>query len=317
MGGGGYSAAPATAPEAAAPIDVASFLGACLPLLCQVDTFKAQVMHIAPASDGLVVGVQSVFSALIESRTTLPSAASLRTALPSLFGDNGARSRLMQAVDACEAFEGLLAMFTESSDQRFVSTIERHCTMSIMEMCECSCDEMLEPLHYKQTAAYVSVPLLLTAASSGDTSAGLAGQLASSAGPLCPTANCARDMKILRYLMPQMPSLLIICLSWDQTAAQSNVIQAVLAAVPQTIDLQAAFKSVPQPATASLRGALCSQGPSSFFSFAYDQSVGSWLVSGDGSATPIGEEWEQAASHCSLNRYKPHLLVYQVQASQY
>uniref|UniRef100_A0A7S2BVN0 USP domain-containing protein n=1 Tax=Haptolina brevifila TaxID=156173 RepID=A0A7S2BVN0_9EUKA len=313
--GNGPNGVPAAAPEAAVPtVDVGSFLAAALPMLAQIDSFKAQVLHIAPTSDGIVVGVQGIFSALVESRASLPSIASLRTALPSLFGDNGGRSRLTQAVDACEAFEALLGMFTESSDQRFVSTVERHCTMSIMEMCECSCDEMLEPLSYKQTAAYVSVPLLLN--SSSDPSGSLVAQLASAAGPLCPTANCGNRMKIMRYLMPAMPNLINICFSWGQTTAQPSVTQTLLAAVPQTIDLQHAFKSVPQPATASVRGLLCSLG-SSFFSFSYDATMGSWLVSGDGGASAVGDDWDVVVSHCSLNRYKPHLLVYQVQPSQY
>ena len=153
-------------------------------------------------------------------------------------------------------------MFTESSDQRFVACVERHCSMSIMEMCECSCDEMLEPLHYKQCAAYVSVPLLLNAPPS-EGGGVLASQLASSVGPLCPTANCGARMRIQRYLMSPMPSLLTVGLAWDSTPCQPNAIHALLSSVELSFDLQRAFRSVPQPATVSIRGLLCATGSAS------------------------------------------------------
>jgi len=270
-------------------------------------------MHIAPASDGLVVGMQQVLGALTENRAALANAALTRSALPALFGEVG-RSKLTHATDGCEAFEGMLAMFTESADQRFVACVERHCSMSIMEMCECSCDEMLEPLHYKQSAAYVSVPLLLNAPP-GEGNV-LASQLASSVGPLCPTANCGNRMRILRYMMSPMPNLLTVGLAWDSTPVQPNAIHALLACVELSFDLQNAFKSVPQPATASIRGVLCSVG-ATFHSFAYDAANSVWHYSGDGISEVVGEQWEQVVSKCSLGRLKPSLLLYQIHTSQY
>jgi len=298
------------------PLALASFPGACLPLLCQIDSFKAQLFHIAPASDALVVGLQGVFSALAESRAALANPAVLRNALPSLFGD-GARLKLTAASEAGEAFEALVALFTESADQRFVATVERHCAMSIMEMCECSCDEMLEPLHYKQAAAYVSVPLLLHQLSAGqaDVACTLTAQLASTAGPLCPTANCGNHMTILRYLMPPMPGLLPVGLSWESAPAQPATVHQLLAALPTTIDLQSAFKSTPQPATASLRGVLCgAPGGGTSASFSYDATAG-WVHSADGAI--VGQDWSAVAAACSEHRYKPGLLIYQVHPSQF
>jgi len=315
MSGLSTTGASAAAPEQASapPIDIASFLSAALPLLWQIESFKAQLMHISPAADSVVVGMQQVLGALTENRAALGPPAATRTALPILFGEMG-RSKLTHATEGCEAFEGMLAMFTESSDQRFVACVERHCSMSIMEMCECSCDEMLEPLHYKQSAAYVSVPLLLNAlpAEGGV----LASQLASSIGPLCPTANCGNRMRILRYLMSPMPNLLTVGLAWDSTPAQPNAIHALLSSIELSFDLQHAFKSVPQPASASIRGVLCGAG-ATFQGFAHDAVTSTWHYHGDGISEVVGEQWDQVVSKCSLGRFRPVLLLYQIHSAQY
>ena len=305
---------PAAAPESAAAIDVASFLSAALPLLWQMDSFKAQVMHISPASDGLVIGVQSALSALTDSPAALASPSVLHSTVPILFGDGG-RSKLAAATDATDAYEAMLSMFTESADQRFVACVERHTSMSIMEMCECTCDEMLEPLHYKQPVAAISVPVVLGSLADGGGASAIISQLAACPGPLCPTANCGNRMKILRYLMPPMPAAFSIGLTWDSAPPQSNTIHSLLSSVPTTIDLQQAFKSVPQPATASLRGLLCAQG-AAFHSFGYDPAVG-WLHWGDGSSAAVGDDWEVVISQCSQLRYKPAVLIYQVHPSQF
>jgi len=273
-----------------------------------------QVMHIAPAADGLVAGMQALLAQLGDSRMAPLGPTAVRMALPALCGEGGVRSRVAHATEATEAFEALLSTFTESSDQRFVSCVERHFSMSMMEMCECVCDEMLEPLHYKQSEAYVSVPLLLSSPPSEGSP--LAAPLSSSTGPLCPTANCGKRMRILRYLMAPMPSLLVVGLSWDATAVQPSSIHSVLTLIEQTIDLQAAFKSLPQPATASLRGVLASSGPT-HHSFAYDPVGSSWLHHGEGAVTAVGEEWEAVVSKCSQYRLKPVLLLYQINTSQY
>ena len=310
------SNAPANvASDSGQPIDVASFLGAVMPLLAHVDSFNAQVMRISPSSDGLVVGLQGVLSALSESQSALSNPAILRSALPSLFSD-GVRVKLAHASEAAEAFESLVAIFTESADQRFVACVERHFSMAVMEMCECMCDEMLEPLHYNQAAAYVSVPLLLEHARTGgvDASSALTSQLASSSGPLCPTANCGQRMKILRYLMQPMPSLLIIGLSWESTPAIPTSIHQLFSAIPATIDLQSAFKSTPQPATATLRGLLCVTS-TTYYSYAYDIAASAWIHTFDG--TIVGDSWASVAAACCEQHFKPSLLLYQVYPSQF
>jgi hypothetical protein len=309
------------ASEPTVPIDATSFLCACLPLLCQLDSFKAQVLRIAPTSDALVVGLQGAMRALAQSSTALSSPQGLRSHLPSMVVD-GARLKLSGASDVGEAFEALVGLFTESADQRFVSCVEHHFSMSIMEMCECTCDEMLEPLHYRQSTAYVSVPLLLQQLASGPaTAAGaLTSQLASSAGPLCPTYNCGNRMQILRYLMQPMPGLLPVGLSWETVPPAPPVVHQLLRALPTSIDMQHAFKSAPQPATAMLRGVLCSSqhaqhGVGACASFAFDPALGGWVHSVDGAV--LGGDWASVAAVCSEQHYKPGLLLYQVNPSQF
>jgi hypothetical protein len=309
------------ASEPTVPIDATSFLCACLPLLCQLDSFKAQVLRIAPTSDALVVGLQGAMRALAQSSTALSSPQGLRSHLPSMVVD-GARLKLSGASDVGEAFEALVGLFTESADQRFVSCVEHHFSMSIMEMCECTCDEMLEPLHYRQSTAYVSVPLLLQQLASGPaTAAGaLTSQLASSAGPLCPTYNCGNRMQILRYLMQPMPGLLPVGLSWETVPPAPPVVHQLLRALPTSIDMQHAFKSAPQPATATLRGVLCSSqhaqhGVGACASFAFDPALGGWVHSVDGAV--LGGDLASVAAVCSEQHYKPGLLLYQVNPSQF
>jgi hypothetical protein len=163
--------------------------------------------------------------------------------------------------------------------------------------------------------------MLLQLATGAPTEGVLSSQLASSVGPLCPTANCGNRMRILRYLMSPMPSLLTVGLSWDQTPVQPSAIHALLSLVEGQMDLQHAFKSIPQPATASIRGVLCSSqqpgGGIAFHSFVYEQATSTWHWHGDGTSEAIGEEWPAVISKCSLNRYKPALLLYQITTSQY
>jgi len=98
--------------------------------------------------------------------------------------------------------------------------------------------------------------------------------------------------------------------------AQPNAIHAALSLVDSTLDLQVAFKSVPQPATASLRGLLATSG-SSCHSFAFDAANSMWFAHGDGTVAALGEDWESVVSKCSLGRLKPVLLIYQIHASNY
>lgn len=186
-----------------------------------------------------------------------------------------------------------------------------------MEMCECTCDEMLEPLHYKSSVSTISVPLLLGAQGTGSEAGAisLASQLASAIGPRCPTANCGNRMRIQRYLMSPMPNMLSVGLAWDSTSAQSNTIHALLTNVELSIDLQSAFRSVPQPATATIRGVLCSAN-GAFSSLCLDPATSVWHYHGDGSSEVVGEQWAQVISKCSLGRLKPTLLLYQIRTSQ-
>ena len=126
-------------------------------------------------------------------------------------------------------------------------------------------------------------------------------------------------MKILRYLMAPIPSLLTIGFAFEG-AAQPNTTQSLLLTLPSTLDLQQAFKSVPQPATASLCGILCSGGVdalTSFHSFALDANLRQWLYWGDNTTSIVGDEWEAVVSRCSLNRLKPALALYQIHSQQH
>ena len=118
-----------------------------------------------------------------------------------------------------------------------------------MEMCECVCDEMLEPMHYKQSCAYVSVPQMLKP----QEPVGMLEQIASSIGPTCPTANCSSTMKIQRYLMSPTPGLICIALTWEDLEVQPNSIQLLMSHVQQRIDIQRAFHGVAQSTMASLK----------------------------------------------------------------
>jgi|EP00966_Prymnesium_polylepis_P140125 hypothetical protein len=125
-----------------------------------------------------------------------------------------------------------------------------------MEMCECVCDEMLEPMHYKQSCAYVSVPQMLKP----QEPVGMLDQIASSIGPTCPTANCSSTMKIQRYLMSPTPGLICIALTWEDLEAQPNSIQLLMSHVQQRIDIQRAFHGVAQSTVASLKVGLLPDG---------------------------------------------------------
>jgi hypothetical protein len=94
---------------------------------------------------------------------------------------------------------------------------------------------------------------------------------------------------------------------------QPNTIHALLSNVELTFDLQNAFRSVPQPATASIRGVLCSAN-GAFYSFSHEMVTNTWHYHGEGSSEEIGAHWEQVVSKCSLARLKPALLLYQVES---
>lgn len=124
-----------------------------------------------------------------------------------------------------------------------------------MEMCECVCDEMLEPMKYNQSCVYVSVPLILKNVAGQPSS--MLEQIASAPGPGCPTANCTERMSIKRYLMSPTPRMISVALTWNDVEAQPNSIHLVMQHVPQRIDLQRAFHGVTQPTVASLKVGTC------------------------------------------------------------
>jgi hypothetical protein len=91
---------------------------------------------------------------------------------------------------------------------------------------------------------------------------------------------------------------------------QSDTINSLLSVIPKTMELQQAFKTVPQPASAQLHAMLCSCS-TGFHSFVRDTVAGNWVHYGDG-ASAVGSEWEDVVSTCAFHRYKPDLVIYQV-----
>ena len=132
----------------------------------------------------------------------------------------------MAVTEASEAFEAALSVLAESAEQSFTASVEQHFRLSVMEMCECRCGELLEPMSYKQCATYVSVPLLLSA--QGPQHATLSAQMAASVGPECPVANCRTRMQIQRYLMQPVPVVLTVALVWDSSSGSASDVAALL-----------------------------------------------------------------------------------------
>jgi len=186
-------------------------------------------------------------------------------------------------------------------------------------MCECSCGEMLEPMTYKQSACFVSVPALLGAQPGQPGS--LLHQLSTAIGPSCPLPNCAKQMSIQRYLMQPTPQVLAVSFTYDSmggAAYEPNVLSAVFARVETQFDLQQTYKGVAQPMMVQLVGMLCcAQGvPTPRYSaFFFDGTARQWCSLDDSSYSPIGPDWSAVAAHCPPSQIQPAVLFYQVQPS--
>ena len=194
--------------------------------------------------------------------------------------------------------------------------------MSIMEMCECEgpCGEMLEPMTYKQSAAFVSVPTMLGAQPGQPGS--LLQQLSTAVGPNCPLPSCPKQMCIQRYLMQPMPQVIGISLTYDSMGAaafDSNILSAVFSRVETEFDLQTTYKGVAQPTVAKLVGMLYykQDSPSAKYGgFFLDAVGGQWVTFDEATASPIGPDWTTLTSHCTQNQLQPAILFYQLQPGQ-
>lgn len=122
---------------------------------------------------------------------------------------------------------------------------------SITEMCDCVCDEVLEPLHFRQSCAYAAVSKMIS--DSPGQQCSIHQQTASGIGPVCPTANCSSVMRIHRYLKTPTPALLSIGLVWETAGAQAASIRLLLQKIPQQIDLQQAFHGVEHSVSANIK----------------------------------------------------------------
>ena len=160
----------------------------------------------------------------------------------------------------CEGLEVVVSKFGASPDRRFAGYMEAHLGMTIMEMCECECAEILDPMTYKQFTAFVSVPALLRANPSGGGAAGaLLRQLATVPGPPCPLPHCSKQMAIHRYLMPPFPRVLAVSLTYDGMGGggfDGALLAGVFAHLDAEIELQQAYKGIATSMPAVLVGML-------------------------------------------------------------
>lgn len=235
--------------------DLASFLTVALQILWHMETFRLAVGRIANSMDPVVVGLQTLMLSLSESAKPF-SLQLLRAALPSLFMEP-ARQRITYASEVSEAFEALLSVLSEAADSRLKHCIEQYFCYSITEMCECTCDEMLEPIQYKTCCAYISATQMVLSCSSQTTK--LVDVLRSRNGPICPVPNCSTVMKIHRYLMSPFPSFITVGLVWDYAdeGTQQNAVQTFLSRIDFLIDLQQGFSGLTEPTLASLTTVFC------------------------------------------------------------
>lgn len=292
------------------------FLHVAMQVLWQFKDFRKHIMALPPSSDPLVSGVQTIMVSLSEQRNSSLSSALLHTALHGVYAEQG---KFDQVNDACEALEVVVGKFCASPDRRFAGCVEHLLGINIMEMCECSCGEMLEPMTYKQSACFVSVPALLGAQPGQPGS--LLHQLSTAIGPSCPLPNCAKQMSIQRYLMQPTPQVLAVSFTYDSmggAAYEPNVLSAVFARVETQFDLQQTYKGVAQPMMVQLVGMLCcAQGvPTPRYSaFFFDATARQWCSLDDSTYSPIGPHWSAVAAHCPPSQIQPAVLFYQVQPS--
>jgi len=308
------SAPPAAEPEPSHVGNRNCFLAVFFQALWFLEPVRSAVSILPRGNDPILAGVQMLLSSLFDQRTAAPLAV-LRAAFPPRLAEQ-ARAQIGSVGDASEAFEAALSLLADSSDPRLVSVIDANFRLSLIEMCECTCGELLEPISYKQLASYVSVPMLLSSPVAPGTSA-LTAQLSSLQGPECPVANCSARMQIQRYLMLPMPQVLTVALVWDAPPSEASAvgdIATVLQRIELQIDVQRAFKGVTQPTTATLRGMMCQHG-SRYCAFFYDGVQRTWQWFDDSTVQPVGDDWATVASKCSLSHYVPSFLFYAVHVS--
>lgn len=250
--------------------ELPSFLAVFFQSLWFLEPFRQQMSAMPRGNDPIVNGVLMLMSSLFGQRTAAPLAL-LRAALaPRLL--EAARAQICSVGDASECFEAALSVLSEANDPRFVCLIETHFRSHVMEMCECSCGELLEPMSYRQCATYVSVPLALQRDRSS-----LTAQLSTVVGPDCPVASCGTRMHIQRYLMQPMPTVITLALVWD--VATASDIGAVLRRIELQMEVHRAFKGITSNVTASLRGMMCKSG-SQHCGFFLELTQRTWQVRG-------------------------------------
>ena len=264
--------APSTDQDGTA--DAANFMGIVLQTLWHIDSFRVALSRITQSTDPLVVGMQTLMLSLCETNNKALSPQLLRAALPSFFTDP-TRQRIALASEPSEAYEAMISAMHATADTRFVSCIEQFFSISLTEMCECVCDEMLEPMQHKHACTYVSIAQLLRAQPNSPGS--FVDLIGSGSGPICPQANCSAVMKIQRYLMSPTPVLISIGLVWDDVdIAQPNANQVLLRQITPHLDMQRAFRGVREPSSAALKAVLCASDDR-LLSFVND-AQGSWCV---------------------------------------
>jgi len=255
-GGGAVllSAAASASPppgEMAKVGDLPCFLAVLFQALWFLEPFRLAVGALPRGNDPILSGVQMLMGSLFGQRAAAPLALLHAALAPRVLEQ--ARLRLSSLGDASACFEAALSVLFDSADARFVACLEGHFRMSIMEMCECSCGELLKPVSYTQCASYASVSLVTRDGAS------LTTHLSTAAGPDCPVATCGSRMRIQRYLMQPMPAFLTVALVRDPLYPAEAC--ALLDRVELTMEVHRAFKGVSASTQAVLAGLICRNGP--------------------------------------------------------
>ena len=324
-GGGGVPGAaglagapPAVVAPQGPPIDLTCFLHVAAQLLWQLDPFKAQLAALTTPADPLVSGVQMLMAEISKSRASegspALSPALLHTALQVLYAEQ--TRNLLESQPLHEMFETVLTKFCEARDSSFVSNVEKLLNIGVLEMCECECGEMLEPMSYKNFATAVSVAQIVGNAPAAGQPSSLVTQLGQAAGPACPSAACGSRMSIVRYLMPPVPGWMCVALQYPPRSGppESADISTLLQRVDLEVDLQRAFRGVLTPLKMSLRGVLCSAATrcSAYFLSKEGATQGSWVCFDDDAVTTVGDEFGAVVSRCAFALSQPALLFYEV-----
>jgi len=176
---------------------------------------------------------------------------------------------------------------------------------------------MLEPMTYKQSASFVSVPTMLGAQIGQPGS--LLNQLSTASGPSCPLPNCTKTMNIQRYLMPALPQVMTVSFTYEAMGAaayDSNILSAVYARIETSFDVQGTYKGVAAPTAANLVGMLtCSQGQQGgpqYLGFFVDPATGQWGNFDHTSTEIVGTEWTAVTAYCTQQALQPACLFFKV-----